>query len=99
MPVLRTNGAADPQRARSNKAAQSNPRKRLTVNAYEQLVGQSFTRAGSRFTIVKVHGATVVAASLQGGRVRRVLVPLADALSAIDITEVQITALPEAEKS
>ena len=68
------------------------------MNTYDQLVGESFTRGGTRFTIVKVHGATVVAACLQGGRVRRVLVPLADALEAIDITEVQITALPESEE-
>jgi len=68
-----------------------------TVNAYPQLVGQSFSRGGTRFTITKVENATVVAAYLQGGRVRRVLVPLADALKAIDITEVRITALPEAD--
>jgi len=67
------------------------------VNAYPQLVGQSFTRGGTRFTIAKVHGATVVAAYLHNGRVRRMLVPLADALDAIDITEVRITELPEKE--
>ena len=67
------------------------------MNAYPQLVGQSFTRGGTRFTIAKVHGATVVAAYLDNGRVRRMLVPLADALQAIDITEVRITELPETE--
>lgn len=73
------------------------PSDQTVVNAYPQLVGQSFTRGGTRFTIAKVHGATVVAAYLHNGRVRRMLVPLAEALQAIDITEVRITALPEAE--
>lgn len=68
------------------------------MNAYPQLIGQSFTRGGTRFTITKVHDAIVVAAYLQNGRVRRMLVPLADALRAIDITEVRITELPEAER-
>ena len=68
------------------------------MNAYEQLIGQSFIRHGKRFTIVKCHGTTIVAAFLDNGRVSRMLVPLDDALKSLDITEVRMTDLP-AEKT
>ena len=68
------------------------------MNSYEHLVGEQFTRNGTRYTVVKCVGATVVAAYLQNHRVHRVLVRLADVLDALDVTEINITAPPEANK-
>ena len=65
------------------------------MNGYEQLIGQSFNRLGTRFTIVKCHGATVVAAFLHNQKVRRMLVPLSEVLKSLDVPEVELTALPE----
>lgn len=64
------------------------------TSRYESLVGQSFTRNGARFTVVKCEGATVLAALLSGGRVDRVMVPLADVLNALEVTEITMTELP-----
>ncbi|MAT84648.1 MAG: hypothetical protein CMQ43_09025 [Gammaproteobacteria bacterium] len=65
------------------------------MNAYDFLIGQAFTRNGVRYTIVKVTGATVVAAMLCGSRVERVFVPLADVLDALEVTRIDVTELPE----
>ena len=57
------------------------------MNAYENLIGQSFTRYGTRFTVVKCNGATVIAAFMQNQRVHRIMVPLVDVLALLDDTE------------
>jgi len=62
------------------------------VSSYDNLVGEHFTRNGTRYTVVKCVGATVVAAYLQNNRVHRVLVRLADVLDALEVTEINITA-------
>jgi len=64
------------------------------MNAYDSLVGQAFVRNGVRYTVVRVSGATVVAALLQGGRVERVFVPLAEVLDSLEVTQIQLTELP-----
>ena len=65
------------------------------MNAYDFLIGRAFTRNGVRYTIVKVTGATVLAAMLCGSRVERVFVPLADVLDALEVTRIDVTELPE----
>jgi hypothetical protein len=69
------------------------------VNSYEHLVGEHFTRNGLRYTVVKSIGATVVAAYLQNRQIHRVLVRLADVLDALEVTEINITAPLEREKT
>ncbi|MEQ8857638.1 MAG: hypothetical protein RIC56_03245 [Pseudomonadales bacterium] len=69
------------------------------MNGYDTLVGQSFTRGGVRYTVIKCMGATVVAGLLHGRRVERVFVPLADVLDALEITEIQMTELPVARRA
>ena len=66
----------------------------MDVNPYEHLVGQDFLRNGVRHTVVKVVGATVVAAYLENNRVHRILVRLADVLDALEVTKIDITAPP-----
>ncbi|MDZ7670327.1 MAG: hypothetical protein U5Q16_13265 [Gammaproteobacteria bacterium] len=65
------------------------------MNAYDSLVGQAFTRNGVRYTVIRVTGATIVAAMLCGGRVERVFVPLADVLDALEVTQITLTELPQ----
>ena len=65
------------------------------MSRYDSLVGQVFVRNGVRYTVVKCHDATVVAAMLQGHRVQRVFVPLAHVLQCLDITEITLTELPQ----
>ncbi len=57
------------------------------MNAYENLIGQSFTRHGTRFIVVKCTGATVIAAFIQNQRVHRMMVPLGDVLALLDDTK------------
>ena len=64
------------------------------MNAYYSLVGQAFSRNGVRYTVVRVSGATVVAALLRNGRVERVFVPLAEVLDNLEVTQIQVTELP-----
>jgi hypothetical protein len=64
------------------------------MNAYDSLVGQAFSRNGVRYTVVRVSGATVVAALLRNGRVERVFVPLAEVLDNLEVTQIQVTELP-----
>ncbi|NBC23387.1 MAG: hypothetical protein GVY21_07935 [Gammaproteobacteria bacterium] len=64
------------------------------MNAYDSLVGQAFSRNGVRYTVVRVSGATVVAALLRNGRVERVFVPLAEVLDNLEVTQIQVTQLP-----
>lgn len=68
------------------------------MNPYDSLVGQAFFRNGTRYAIVKCEGATVVAAVLRGGRAERVMVPLAEVLSALETTEITLTELPRERK-
>lgn len=64
------------------------------MNAYDSLVGQAFSRNGVRYTVVRVSGATVVAALLRNRRVERVFVPLAEVLDNLEVTQIQVTELP-----
>ncbi len=64
--------------------------KSSNVNEYEHLIGQSFTRHGTRFTVVKCNGASVVAAFFENQRVHRMMVPLVDVLALLDDPEVMI---------
>lgn len=66
----------------------------LVMSRYDYLVGQSFERRGSRLTIVKCDGSTVIAAMMHGGRVERVMVSLAEVLDALEVTEITVTELP-----
>lgn len=69
------------------------------MNSYDHLVGEHFTRNGTRYTVVKCVGATVIAAHLQNNRVHRVLTRLTDVLDALDVTHINITVPPEDEKT
>ncbi len=69
----------------------ANPSESSNVNAYENLIGQSFTRHGTRFTVVKCNGATVIAAFMQNQRVHRMMVPLVDVLALLDAAEAMET--------
>ncbi|MCZ6854506.1 MAG: hypothetical protein O7G86_11365 [Gammaproteobacteria bacterium] len=60
------------------------------MNTYEDLIGQSFTRHGTRYTVVKCNGASVIAAFLQNLRVHRMMVPLVDVLALLDDPEEMI---------
>lgn len=64
------------------------------MSAYQHLIGASFTRHGTRFTVVKCEGATVIAGFLHNGRVQRMLVPLGEVLKSLDVTEIELTELP-----
>jgi hypothetical protein len=64
------------------------------MSGYDSLVGQTFTRNGIRFTIVKCEGATVMAAVARGGQIERVPVPLAEVLDALAVNEITVTELP-----
>ncbi len=57
------------------------------MNTYKHLVGKSFSRNGTRFTVVKCESATVVAAFMRNQRVQRMLVPLGDVLASLEATE------------
>lgn len=68
------------------------------MSAYQHLIGQSFTRNGTRFTVIKCEGATVIAGFLHKGRLQRMLVPLGDVLKSLDVTEIEMTELPTAPR-
>lgn len=68
------------------------------MSAYQHLIGQSFNRNGTRFTVIKCEGATVIAGFLQQGRLQRMLVPLGDVLKSLDVTEIEMTELPTAPR-
>ncbi len=66
----------------------------ISVNTYQHLIGQSFTRNGTRLTVVKCEGATVIAAFLQNRRVQRMLVPLDTVLASLEVAEPELTKQP-----
>ena len=101
-PSILTAGRAVAYPRRTDAPTPDNPitffgprNKSIPVNAYEQLIGQSFVRFGTRFTIVKCIGTAVIAACLHNQQVKRLLVPLADVLNSLDVPEIEMTELPE----
>lgn len=64
------------------------------MSRYDSLVGQCFRRNGERYAIIKCEGATVMASVMRSGREERVFVSLAEALDALEVTEINLTELP-----